>query len=997
VVVADPDVESVEALPVSTLVAPRRNEYNGFYPIKKPFIIVRLWRNLRYRFASTDRDRTRLIAEYRSILMPDVKGDFDKKFKLSIWTPPNPNHTHGDSAGRRTAARESIFRAIRAIGKEPFVISPAASFDGDGIRYFFAERDLHSPMKEDKPSRHSVIVMIDVDYYIDDIATYLTWGLPIAIYTFAPRSCSGLSEDAEYFVDHDHIVYNVTGGATYRHKLWHYEGDFLSVVDRAKALHTFAVSRKTVPDVPDRSIIFLAPTAVVPYPFWCHIPTTLLKRRDLTATALRSRRSDGEQWVSLNICSKTKIDLPEGVYESVRARYAPVIAAGKTVSAASIVALLASLKVEKPALIGPLLLDVLSRPLTVEKLSPTVDVKQKTNIFAPYDMTAFKVPDGNFEEDNMTQKFSMNPVVSEPALTFPRTREMELLSVQKRITDHVNTVEPPPKYSRYASLFLKRIVPDAVLSPLPFQDVVDRLNTLVKKKKAEVISDWLVYGWYETFKVFLKADAADTPNAARVITNPNYHHNLVGSQYGLVIVEHLKKFNWYTSGLSPIEVCERMREFCVLRERFTLSDVSHADASHSIWIDDNVTTPFMNMSFNYDTELDQILKAEQVTSGITRSGVKIPKGSHNKSGSWFTSGRNSVVVAFIIFCAHMDAGLTADEAFEHIGLVYSDDAVTSYCPGLPQTAKNLGFTFKVETSDTRVKFLSRIWPNPRVSLSSYCDVERALRKIHLTVDGSPEALANKAAGYTVTDSSTPIVGLLCETILRLLKTDDVKSTREDKWKQAHPWPQDDVLLLKEDFQTYTQLDDIEVKAFNIALRRAKFQVDLCRLPVLTLARPPAKITYDDMQGVIVKHSNESPEKTLPTTSNPSTQGKPVASTSGSSVVADKAAKQVNNKNPTKNSKNVKQSTVIHKPESSDPVRSGRSGRPSSTSRSRSWPGSFRKNSELRESSQASEATTSNVNSVSSGVPNRRGARGKKKQKGKAQASSSTTDPSVARV
>jgi hypothetical protein len=82
-----------------------------------------------------------------------------------------------------------------------------------------------------------------------------------------------------------------------------------------------------------------------------------------------------------------------------------------------------------------------------------------------------------------------------------------------------------------------------------------------------------------------------------------------------------------------------------------------------------------------------------------------------------------------------------------------------------------GFVRKLETTsavkEEPVEYLSRIYPCPLRSPSSYCKVEKAVDKISLAVNRDQERYGLKLHGYWTTDRTTPIVGAYLTALSRM--------------------------------------------------------------------------------------------------------------------------------------------------------------------------------------------------------------------------------------
>jgi hypothetical protein len=121
-------------------------------------------------------------------------------------------------------------------------------------------------------------------------------------------------------------------------------------------------------------------------------------------------------------------------------------------------------------------------------------------------------------------------------------------------------------------------------------------------------------------------------------------------------------------------------------------------------------------------------------------------------------------------------------AYAWIGPKFGDDGLD---PGTPFVSDELwkcameyvdrmdGFERKLETSsafnEEPVEYLSRIYPRPSSSLTSFCKVEKAVDKLSIALNRDRERYILKLRGYWTTDRNTPIVGAYIQAIANMYK------------------------------------------------------------------------------------------------------------------------------------------------------------------------------------------------------------------------------------
>lgn len=154
--------------------------------------------------------------------------------------------------------------------------------------------------------------------------------------------------------------------------------------------------------------------------------------------------------------------------------------------------------------------------------------------------------------------------------------------------------------------------------------------------------------------------------------------------------------------------------------------------------------------------------------------------------------------------------------FTWIGPKFGDDGVDPSTPyvsnwlyecAMKYVDRQDGFVRKLETTNAAkeqpVEYLSRIYPCPLRTLSSFCKVEKALAKLSVAVGRDRDRYILKLKGYFENDRNTPIVGAFLEavsnmygvTLSKMTEEEMVSLADDDKelyWKLANgPFPSDD--------------------------------------------------------------------------------------------------------------------------------------------------------------------------------------------------------------
>ena len=152
---------------------------------------------------------------------------------VTITRTPIKNHTHGASAANRSTGNLFVDQLARLTGLNPYYYQCSKTDQRrgrDGSRTYFWSKDLQIDPKMFCPAEKDFIVMIDVDQYVDIPEFLAANQKPLVIYTFRPGSAGESEGEYSFSFDKDsYVTYHVTGGATYKHRVWNYINDSFGV------------------------------------------------------------------------------------------------------------------------------------------------------------------------------------------------------------------------------------------------------------------------------------------------------------------------------------------------------------------------------------------------------------------------------------------------------------------------------------------------------------------------------------------------------------------------------------------------------------------------------------------------------------------------------------------------------------------------------------------------------------------------------------------------
>jgi len=263
--------------------------------------------------------------------------------------------------------------------------------------------------------------------------------------------------------------------------------------------------------------------------------------------------------------------------------------------------------------------------------------------------------------------------------------------------------------------------------------------------------------------------------------------------------------HWFCPGNNPSTIAAKVMSYCSSVDGVIEGDYSNFDGRVSEWCQRHVMNAVYHRWFNKDfrKELKSYTDALIVTPARAKSfGFKYDPGVGVKSGSPTTCDLNTVLNAFLMYCAirRTNPILTPETAFMMIGLAFGDDSLfeRQYMKEWCKVVKALGMELKCEVCkpETGVTFLARVFPDPVYTSTSFQDPLRTWRKLHLTARNPnvpvEEAARDRLEGYLTIDKFTPVTSNYCRMVIRTLGDESLEMTarrmnRLDYWKEKPYW------------------------------------------------------------------------------------------------------------------------------------------------------------------------------------------------------------------
>lgn len=755
-------------------------------------------------------------------------------------------HTHPESATSRSAMASYMQGITFENGWIPYNVSRAKTDQYTGSRYFYTPKDLSMKYQNDKIESNSVIIMTDVDYYAD-MHAWLSLFKPVLLYTFVPTKMAGTTSEYAYHFDGDEVVFYVKGGASYRHKLWVYEGDTLTTYNKMGDLLVFSVEQRQVPSDENHRYVCLLPVAKVNYPHSELMPTN--------NNGLKRFHNPGflydpiTDMLSIQVDAKHQsVELPGKVYEAIKQRIAsktapPIIA--------DVERILRDANVNDSIIKAPLIFKHVD-----QELNKNVIFTSTLASYHPLTTNSLTHEDGRAMGESATSNLVY------PGAAFPTNSESsEHATVLGRVQRPRNNRTPPRRYATHANDFISQVVrKPGHGTPWTVAQVRAEQDSIGQRARLTAVEHTMSTRTPNRLASFIKAEPYSTANDPRNITTMSPELTTMMSSFTYPFKnEILKKHPWYSPGMTPNEITNRLKDRTV-KEGVVVTDYSRFDGSISEWLQKHIVkSTYMRWCSQaskgeFESWFDKVFTQKAKTT----HGVLYDPGWGTRSGSPITTDGNTLINAFVIFCANRNLGHDIKTSFYNLGLYCGDDGYTPYEHGLPEAivdvANDLGLTVDIEhKKEGPYPFCGRLFIDPMVCPDSFQDLKRTLPKLHLVRNGNnstEQRITNKATGYLVTDAKTPILGTWASKIIELTKMEAKDVTHEEAYKMQHPWPQTNAELILGAVSNHLNMTSIEV---NQIVDMIKQTSTLTQFPVIQEWAEETKITA--VRGDIIEHAS----------------------------------------------------------------------------------------------------------------------------------------------
>jgi len=735
---------------------------------------------------------------------------------LNFQPQRTQDNGHKISGASRDAARHLMTNAILAAGYSVYEISPSChSVDRDySTHLHYAVADLQERVRNDDIPTKSILMGIDIDYYVRDFRPWLGRPIPSIFYTFQPRQVAGVDGDAPYRIVNNEVSYEVSGGTNWSHKVydWTSPGEFvkfrypnnikrflLSLIGLHHVIYHKVHHTRPFNAVTDRAIVWTIPQ----HSHWeiAWLPKEI-NSRSLSHVDYMDKRTPG--WNSITwIDSENElmINLGRAGEDATTTLYKTDYDVLMGLSAAtSVTSRMIGMKYHKPADLA-LVMQYFNKTVPTLPQCPRVIKPIGPIVHWPAAMEA--------DEAKTSFRSYSKPLVSDENMV-PMIKRWESLScsIDARITHVKNNKTPPRKYQNYCEEFVRCVV------PVPHEGIPYDLEetAAMLDKPTQVLAIKQIWETAEMparrmIECFLKNEPTNKPG--RIISSfPDMRFLLTLSQFTLKfrddVLHDERNHHWFCPGLTPRQIAEKVVEYCSNVAVPLEGDFSNFDGSVSEWAQRHV----MNAVYHRYFRLEYMSKLTTLTDMLIACparaksfGFRYDPGVGVKSGSPTTCDLNTVLNGFLQYCAVRNTlpELTPDHAYRLIGLAFGDDSLfdKQFGKAFSAAAVAIGMDLKLESTlpETGVTFLARVFPRPTSSITSFQDPIRTMRKLHLTSRDPniplSSAAIDRVSGYLVTDGLTPIISEYANMVVRILEptaeAEEVRRMRKSVDKEKPYW------------------------------------------------------------------------------------------------------------------------------------------------------------------------------------------------------------------
>jgi len=712
-------------------------------------------------------------------------------------------HPHGTSAANRSSGSTMIDLLGKSLGRTMwfYQCSRADQRNGRiGSRTYYWGKDFGAAPAPFEPRGGDCVAMVDVDQYVDMPAFMTKHFRPIILYTFQPSKVADTTKDYSFTFDAQNSVeYVVRGGATYRHPVWNYSSDTITVFKLWNWRGWFVPSSyipfwTTVYNVDKRQmddhhqLICLTPLAQ-----WRG--GAALLARGLGANMLkRLKISCGDFLRMLHIGTDGPVMSTGRVGEYIHVETPPEVDSALAITARTSKVGLTAYQVKSQ------IPEAQNAAMVLYEYHTQKNPGYHSRTFAGAEgVRRYQFIGGVYDPDAKPSMVAyMQPLV-DGAFCPDKTECNDRRAVKSRITDVKSEPNLTPMLMKFVDEFVTLFLcPDEVfrgtgdsyegrLLPVDYQDVYEKQTRPTQRR---IIAENEMAQPKRVGKSFMKREAYGKVQDPRIITTLNGRDKVDYATYIYAIGHVLKRHRWYAFGRTPIEISlEVVRVASEAETHVGKTDFHRMDGTN------NEVTRYLEKQLlirafapeHTETIIDLFRAHHGIMCYMSspQGTVAYDPGFARLSGEVATSAFNTMINACVAFVAwrmtRNDLGrfLTPTEAWCRLGIYGGDDGLSADLSAgvYHRAAKMFGMSLDyepVKRGQRGVAFLNRcygpdVWHGDPVSHS---DIVRALAKFHTTTNMPPNItplmkLTDKAFAYWLSDRNTPVLGQFVSKVIEL--------------------------------------------------------------------------------------------------------------------------------------------------------------------------------------------------------------------------------------
>lgn len=716
-------------------------------------------------------------------------------------------HTHPLAARSRGDAAKLAVYLAKQRGLVPFSYQMSAADVRHGVfgsRQWFWGKDVMVTPTDNTIGLDHLVYAIDVDYYVDmnDWLSSLP-DVPVMLHTFNPRSAAYVGKEYSFKFLPDGRVDYIVNEARYKHYVWNWNADVLSV-GSAYFRRFYLVERRKADDHHDYVLL-------IPIGSWRGLLAILA--HELVATPLRRLLpTTSGDFFRLDVKLESGLAVSVARFDTYNAATIPSDRMDTILAASRLTKLPYNLASVQGWLDG----DKATSAVILDYVRNHVDLEGTYVSESIYGARQYQLMlhPSDYQDDCKPTMLPFARAIIPAGFVPDSSVNNEMMAVEGRIK--IPTVDsellmrdcPDHQLMCYFEEFVDCLFPKkGVVYPCDIEDVYGQQNRPTQRNLLDR-ADGLLWS-SDLFKTFLKKEAYQKPSYPRIITTVNTSRKRDYARFILALAEHFKTFPWYAPGMTPKEIAD-----CIAKNAQMLMALYCADAEK---MDGHISgrvrlleRMILHAAFpqHFWSELDELHAAHYGKTAMTVLAIFYVVSNQRGSGENATTLFNTTVSKFDDYCARRVAGNGIKESYEAFGLFAGDDGIASFEKlsknDIVQTASMVGQRLEVDVflrGQHGVNFLSRVftWHVWYGDPSSSCDLLRTLSKLHLTLDLEQftplEKLSQKLAGLLRTDSRTPVIRNLLAMAVRLdLNLQCDVDRRISTWFAHFPtesnWPND---------------------------------------------------------------------------------------------------------------------------------------------------------------------------------------------------------------